>query len=708
MGLSFLAPLFFAGLAALAIPIIVHLTYRQKATVVPFPSLMFLQKVPFRSLRRQKIRHWLLFLTRCLAILLLVTAFTRPFFDRAGITSTLSAASREVVILVDNSYSMTYGDRWERALAAARRTINGLSASDRASLVVFSDAAQLAVRSTPETSVLSGALEALSISRRPTRYAPAFGMAQQLLVESDLPAREVVLITDYQKSGWDAGQAVRLPEETDLVGVDITTEESSNLSVATLLLQREVTDDGEHFVVTARLTNQGKTAFNNVEVALEIEGERAEVRRVSLEGNSAANVQFRPQPVGGSAIRGTVVAADDALPGDNRFHFMINPGETLSVLLLENPGAHDTDSFFFEHALSVSTRPAFDVRRKPSNQLTSGDLDGVSLVVLNDTAFPSGALGSDVRAYVENGGGLLVALGELARPGRWQGADASALVPAFGGNQGDPINRSGDSGGSMASYDRTHPVFEVFRVPRSGDFTAASFYRYWPLEAGPNDLVLAGFDDGSPAVVTRNVGEGRVIVWPTSLDTYWNDLVTQPVFVPFIHSVTQFVAGYREAASWQTVGGTVRLAAVNDAAIPSGTRVTVTSPSGSRRELVSGAESSATVDGAVATGRIDVDEPGFYELEWSDDTTERRSTLAANLDRRESDLSKIDAEELSAAVRWRGAEGGDLQLVGLVAAEDREARQSFWWYLLILLFLALALETVLSNRLSPSSATHEA
>ena len=62
MGLSFLAPFFFAGLAALAIPIIVHLTYRQKATVVPFPSLMFLRKVPFRSLRRQKIRHWLLFL----------------------------------------------------------------------------------------------------------------------------------------------------------------------------------------------------------------------------------------------------------------------------------------------------------------------------------------------------------------------------------------------------------------------------------------------------------------------------------------------------------------------------------------------------------------------------------------------------------------------------------------------------------------------
>ena len=94
MGLSFLAPLFFAGLAALAIPVLVHLTYRQKATIVPFPSLMFVQKVPFKSMRRQQIRHWLLFLLRCAALVLLVLAFSRPFFDRAGMAVTSSRVKR--------------------------------------------------------------------------------------------------------------------------------------------------------------------------------------------------------------------------------------------------------------------------------------------------------------------------------------------------------------------------------------------------------------------------------------------------------------------------------------------------------------------------------------------------------------------------------------------------------------------------------------
>ena len=57
---------------------------------------------------------------------------------------------------------------------------------------------------------------------------------------------------------------------------------------------------------------------------------------------------------------------------------------------------------------------------------------------------------------------------------------------------------------------------------------------------------------------------------------------------------------------------------------------------------------------------------------------------------------------------WRGAAASDLELGADVTDEDREAAQSFWWYLLILVFVALAAETALSNRLSPSSVSTEA
>src|SRR6185437_11611465 len=100
--MNFLAPAFLAGLAAIAVPVIIHLIHRERKVVVEFPSLMFLQRIPYKSVRRQKIRHLLLLLLRCFAILLLVAAFARPFFQhrKAVISGT---GARELVVLLDRS-----------------------------------------------------------------------------------------------------------------------------------------------------------------------------------------------------------------------------------------------------------------------------------------------------------------------------------------------------------------------------------------------------------------------------------------------------------------------------------------------------------------------------------------------------------------------------------------------------------------------------
>src|ERR1043165_8223334 len=107
--MNFLTPAFLVGAAALAIPIIIHLIKREKRVVVEFPSLMFLHKIPYRSVRRQKLRHLLLLAMRCLALALFVAAFARPWFDRSKHAGAASSGAREVVILVDRSYSMGYG-----------------------------------------------------------------------------------------------------------------------------------------------------------------------------------------------------------------------------------------------------------------------------------------------------------------------------------------------------------------------------------------------------------------------------------------------------------------------------------------------------------------------------------------------------------------------------------------------------------------------
>ena len=113
--MSFLAPAFFLGLGAIAVPILIHLIQRERKRVVMFPSLMFLQRIPYQSVRRRRIRHWFLLAMRVAAIALIVLAFARPFFRQGDLAAAAIAGAREVVILLDQSASMGYGDHWQRA-----------------------------------------------------------------------------------------------------------------------------------------------------------------------------------------------------------------------------------------------------------------------------------------------------------------------------------------------------------------------------------------------------------------------------------------------------------------------------------------------------------------------------------------------------------------------------------------------------------------
>ena len=73
--------------------------------------------------------------------------------------------------------------------------------------------------------------------------------------------------------------------------------------------------------------------------------------------------------------------------------------------------------------------------------------------------------------------------------------------------------------------------------------------------------------------------------------------------------------------------------------------------------------------------------------------------LASNLDLTESDLAKLDPEELVASVTFRELSDDAAPGAGETVA-DQEGRQGYWWYLLVAAFILLMTETILSNRLS--------
>ena len=227
--MSFLTPLFLIGLAGLAIPVIIHLIQKERKNVVQFPSLMFLRRIPYQSVQRRRIRNWLLLLMRLAALALIVLAFSRPFVRRTEIAASASGA-REVVVLLDRSYSMGYGGKWPQALAAAQNAINGLSRGDRGSIVLFSSNAEVALRSAPDKGRLLDTLTGLQPGSGATRYGPALKLAGSILGESALPRREAILITDFQRGGWQGGEGVQLPEGAVLTPVSISDSGKTNLA----------------------------------------------------------------------------------------------------------------------------------------------------------------------------------------------------------------------------------------------------------------------------------------------------------------------------------------------------------------------------------------------------------------------------------------------------------------------------------------------
>src|ERR1051325_657304 len=138
--MSFLSPFFLLGLGAIAVPIVIHLIQRERKRVIKFPSLMFLQRIPYHSVRRRRIRHWFLLAMRAAAIALLAIAFSRPFFKQGSIAAGASTGgARELVVLLDQSASMGYGDHWQRAQAEAIKVFDGLSGGDKGTLVLRSE-----------------------------------------------------------------------------------------------------------------------------------------------------------------------------------------------------------------------------------------------------------------------------------------------------------------------------------------------------------------------------------------------------------------------------------------------------------------------------------------------------------------------------------------------------------------------------------------
>jgi len=331
---------------------------------------------------------------------------------------------------------------------------------------------------------------------------------------------------------------------------------------------------------------------------------------------------------------------------------------------------------YLSRALSIGEAPKFESVSRQADALSDEDLRRSAVVVLNDVDVTTG-LARRLTKFVEQGGGLFVATGPRAT---WpQDVD---LLPATIGN---PVDRTRGDAGRIGSLEYGHPVFAPFRAPRSGDFSSVPVYGYRNLTAAKNAQVLARFDAGAPAVAERRVGNGRVLIWGSTLDVTWSDLPQRSVFLPFMHRAVRHLAGYTEPQPWVTVGQVLDASVAPRGA--SAQRVVLT-PSGRRLPIED--EGSDVVE---------LSEKGFYELRG--DNNQAMTVVAVNVDPVEADLTPIDPKEIVAAAMGGSTEGEGAQPNGIpLTPEAKEKNQRLWWYLLIAGILLLGVDTLVSNRMA--------
>lgn len=685
--MSFLTPAFFAGLGLLAIPLIIHLTQRHRSEVTPFPSLMFLRKIPFKTSSRRRIRHPLLFALRCLAIALLVAAFARPFVSGPGVAT--GERARDVVVLLDTSASLQFDGRWDRALDEARSVIGALSEGDRAALVTFNERAEERVALTGDLRALGSALDRLEATDLGTRIEAGLQLAGRILDQSERADREVVLISDFQRTGWEDEGRARLPDGVVLTPISLGDDGSGNVAVADVRISGGA---GGRFRIVARVANMGNRPVTALPVSLELGGRTVATRPIAIGPRGATTVSFDDVALPGGRTRGRVSIAGDGLEIDDELRFVAASEPGLEVLILEGSRGRADRSLYIERALAIGEEPRLKTVRRPADQLDAAWLATASAVILNDANLTNAARASRILEWVEAGGALFVALGPNTDPSQWAELGQSLL----GGRAGSVEDRTSVGGSRISWLDYDHPIFEIFSTPRSGDFSEARFFRFRGFEPDATASVLARFEGGEPALIEHSVGEGRVLVWTSTLDRFWNDLALQPVFLPFMHRSLLHATRYREPQRWVSAGSVVELASlVGGGSAPGGGAAALKewileTPGGDR----------APIDVEPGPTWIEFAEVGFYQVEELDGAGEP-VTVAVNADLAESDLAAVAPERVVEAVVGGGrrvGRSGRARGTASAAESGPPARRELWWFLLALAALVMGAESVIANR----------
>ena len=720
--MNFLNVAMLGGVAALTIPLIIHLFHKSRFKVVKWGAMHLLAAVLRTNQKRIKIEQWILLAIRCAIPAILALMMAKPVWR--GAKQMLGEQPTSTAVLLDNSYSMEAGragtTNFSIARDEAQRLVGELKPGSEAYVFLMGEGRGLLDQSTRDISSVTQALGKVGAGYGVARVPAALDFVAGTLDKMTGNARQVVLLTDFQRVSFPAteekliGQSLdrlkklRVPPTVTLW--DVGVEAKENVAIESLDFSKLMVGVGQKVQIRANIRNFGDTARPDLRVTLKVDGRDkpgTSGSQLSLAARSQGQVLFTHvfDKPGSHVVE--IETEADLVKADNRYLASIPVRDKLSVLLVDGaPGATPDDlkseTGFAQIALSpfaagksVEQADLIQARAVPVDGLNAKLISESAVVVLANVAKLNDEQLKALEVFVKQGGGLLVFTGDRTDAAWWNGPFGKLAPLQLGSMAGDANAKPGAVAAKVTAERFGNPALEIFNDPRNGSLSDAeikAWFRLKPPErtGGPDDpVILARLDNGDPFLAEKTFDRGRVIVCATTLDSDWNSLPARPSYLPLIQRLCVYLASNVYPPRNLQVGEQLVSFLAADMA---GKKAVLTLPDTSTVEVPIVKKGERGVVEYALTQR-----PGLYTLQPPGNPAPGPLHYVVNADRSESDLTKLSESEIKTLAKTHG-----LQVVRSAAefkALDKAQRygREIWKLALLLLLALLFAELILQQ-----------
>ena len=668
--MQFLFPIFLFALAAVAIPIIIHLFHFRRFRTVYFTNVRFLREVKEENSSRRKIRDLLVLLARCLAVAMLVLGFAQPFLPRN--TEGVKKGEQAVSVYLDNSFSMNALSKdlslLEKAKQKAREIVQAYAADDKFQ-VLTSDFEGRHQRLVSKDEALN-LIDEIKTTPSVQELSKVLTHQQQALNSTNAPNKTAFILSDFQKNVTDIPNFKDTTLDINLV--PLTAVQEKNIAIDSAWFESPMQMMGQTNPLIVRVTNYTSENAENVKLSLKLDGQDKPVGLLNIKAHSSVEDTINITILRTGWHEADLSITDFPVQFDDHLFFTFNVPPQINVLVISDGGGNR----FLESAMAGVR--SFKVTNQSSGNVTYSQFPQYQMVVLSNLVSVSSGLAAELTQYAKNGGNVVT----FPAPS----VDLTSYSNFFNTAQSNNLNGFETTPREVATVNLDEFVFKDVFTNKNVNMKLPSTTGNYRL-TNRNGENLLTYRDGSSFVTKNRVGQGHIYICAAPLDDKISTLARSgEIFVPMLYKMAissakewkiGYVIGkddYIEADS-KGLGGekTYKMKGPKEEFIP-------------EQRIVAGKAILGVKDGTK--------EAGFYNLFTRPDSALYK--FGFNFDRRESVLDYYDVKSLQTYERKNlkvfdeTVEANFTAIVG-----ERNQGVSLWRWCLILALTFLAAETLL-------------